>query len=80
MKRKLKVQFEYFVNNQERIYVEASALDVNEYDAEGLRLKYEDEDGNVLEGFVPDLDSFEDIRNQAVEQLNDHKHNAGLIF
>ena len=80
MNMKLKVNFEYFVNNQERIYVSARASDVNEYDANDLKLRYEDEDGNPLEDFYPDILTYEDIREQAVEQLNDHKHNQGLSF
>lgn len=75
-----KVEFDYYINDKQRIFVKAKAYDVNEYEADGLSLKFTDEDGNLIQGLIPDRDTFIDIEDRAIEYLYDCKHNQELRF
>jgi hypothetical protein len=74
-----KVSFEYQIDEYRYIVI-AKASDVDEYGADGLEIRYEDEDGNPIESLGVDRKTYQEIEEIAVEYLNDHKHNSELCF
>ena len=72
----LYVTFVHFINDNETVNVNASAYDVDSYEAKGLELYVEDETNTQVE---LDKDTMEEIEEEAVTLLLELKETKDLV-
>lgn len=70
------VSFIHFINDVDTVNVNASAYDVNSYEAKGLELYVEDENNSQVE---LDRDTMEEIEEEATTLLLELKETKDLV-
>lgn len=77
---KIETEFNYFYKNETPMLVKASCQWVNTYDAGGLQLQFLDQKTEEPIDVSFDIDAFDDLELQAIEELMNKKDEMELDF